>query len=97
MNIVGLLVLLLVGAICGAIAQAIVGFRVGGFFLSAVVGFIGAMLGTWLARSMSLPSLLAVSIDGWRMDLLWAILGAILIVGLVSLIQRASIHRRSYA
>lgn len=92
MTLVGLLLLILVGAVCGAIAQMIVGFSVGGFLASMVVGFLGALVGTWVARAIHLPSLLAVNIEGYTIEVFWAILGAILLVLLLSVVRR----RRSY-
>jgi uncharacterized membrane protein YeaQ/YmgE (transglycosylase-associated protein family) len=92
MSLVGLLLLILVGAVCGAIAQMIVGFSVGGFLASMVVGFLGAVLGTWVARAIHLPSLLAVSIEGYTIEVFWAILGSILLLLVLSLTRR----RRTY-
>ena len=88
MTLVGVLLLILVGAVCGAIAQMIVGFSVGGFLASIVVGFLGALLGTWIAREIHLPSLLAVTIEGYTIDILWSILGAILLLLVLSLARR---------
>ena len=42
MTLVGLLILILVGAICGGIAEAIVGYSPGGFLASVAIGFLGA-------------------------------------------------------
>lgn len=93
MTLVGVLLLILVGAVCGAIAQMIVGFSVGGLLASIVVGFLGALLGTWLAQTIHLPSLLAVRIEGYTLDILWSILGAIL---LLLVLVGAARRRRTY-
>jgi len=47
-----LLILLLVAAICGAIGKAIAGGTRGGCLVSIAVGFIGALLGTWIANRL---------------------------------------------
>ena len=47
MTIIDFLLLLVVAAICGIIAQAIVGISMGGCLDSAVVGFVGALVGVW--------------------------------------------------
>jgi uncharacterized membrane protein YeaQ/YmgE (transglycosylase-associated protein family) len=93
MSLVGLLLLLLVGAICGVIAQMIVGFSPGGFLASVATGFVGALLGTWIARGLGLPSLLAVNIEGYTIEIVWAILGASLFLAVLSLFRR-SYYRR---
>ena len=96
MGIVDFLLLLLVGGICGAIAEMIVGFSPGGFLASVAIGFLGALIGTWLAPQLGLPSVLAVKIGSYTIEILWAILGAILLLLVISLFRRGS-YRRSRA
>ena len=50
MTIIDLLVLLLIAGLCGALGQAITGYSRGGCLVSIALGFIGALLGMWLAR-----------------------------------------------
>jgi uncharacterized membrane protein YeaQ/YmgE (transglycosylase-associated protein family) len=88
MTLIGILLLILVGAICGIVAEMIVGYSPGGFIASVVVGFLGALIGTWLARAVGLPSLLAVNIEGHVIELFWAVLGAIILLAVISLVRR---------
>ena len=55
MGIWEFLILLLVAAICGAVAQAIAGFSRGGLLVAIAVGFIGALLGMWIQRATGAP------------------------------------------
>ena len=48
-SLVGLLILLVIAAVCGAIGRAIAGGTHGGCLISIALGFIGALLGSWLA------------------------------------------------
>ena len=80
-----LLVLLLVAGVCGAIGQAIVGTS-RGFLVSIAVGFVGALLGSWLARQLGLPELLAISVSGRTFPVVWSILGSALFVAVVALL-----------
>jgi uncharacterized membrane protein YeaQ/YmgE (transglycosylase-associated protein family) len=87
MTLLGLLVLLLIAAIAGAIGQAIAGYSLGGCLVSAAVGLIGALLGGWLAGATGLPELFVIQIGGWAFPVVWAIIGATifsLVVGLLS-------------
>jgi uncharacterized membrane protein YeaQ/YmgE (transglycosylase-associated protein family) len=93
MTLLGLLVLLVVGAICGALAELIVGWSAGGFFASAGVGFLGALIGGWVARAIGLPSVLAVHIDTVTIDIVWAVLGAVIFLAILSAVRRASYVR----
>lgn len=81
-----LLVLLLVAGVCGAIGQAIVGTS-RGFLVSIAVGFVGALLGSWLARQLGLPELLAISVSGRSFPVVWSILGSALFVAVVALLS----------
>ena len=85
MSLVGLLILLLVAAVAGVIAQALGGFNRGGLLAAIGVGFIGAYIGTWLAQTFALPPILVVTIDGQPFPLVWAIIGGTLFAALLSL------------
>jgi uncharacterized membrane protein YeaQ/YmgE (transglycosylase-associated protein family) len=86
-SLTGFLVLLLVAAICGAIGRAIAGGSRGGCLVSVAVGFIGALLGTWIARAIRLPDVLAISIDGHPFPIVWSIIGAALFVAFIHLLS----------
>jgi uncharacterized membrane protein YeaQ/YmgE (transglycosylase-associated protein family) len=88
MSVISFLLLLLIAAICGILGQAIAGRGRGGIIVSILLGFIGALIGTWLARAMGLPELLPVNVGGQSFPVLWSIIGAALFVALLSLIQR---------
>lgn len=88
MSIVSLLLLLVIAAICGILGQVLAGRGRGGILVSIILGFIGALLGTWLARAMGLPELLPVHVGGQTFPVLWSIIGAALFVALLSLLQR---------
>jgi uncharacterized membrane protein YeaQ/YmgE (transglycosylase-associated protein family) len=94
MTLVDLLLLILVGGICGAIAEMVVGFSPGGFLASVAIGFLGALLGTWLARQLDLPSIFALNIGGYTIEVVWAILGAIVLLLILSLFRRRTFYRR---
>ena len=88
MNITQLLILLLIAGICGALGQAIGGYSHGGCLVSIALGFIGALLGTWLARALGLPELLAIPAGGMHFPIIWSIIGAALFVAVIGLISR---------
>jgi uncharacterized membrane protein YeaQ/YmgE (transglycosylase-associated protein family) len=88
MSVVDLLILLLVAGVCGALGQAISGFSRGGCLVSIALGFIGALLGMWLARQLGLPELLMVPVGGRSFPVVWSIIGSALFVAVISLITR---------
>jgi uncharacterized membrane protein YeaQ/YmgE (transglycosylase-associated protein family) len=95
MTILEFLILLVIAAVCGALGQAIAGYSLGGFVITTVVGFIGAFLGTWMARLIGLPELLMVNIGGQPFPIVWAIIGSAVLAAIVALLTRRP--RRTYA
>ncbi|HVO72776.1 MAG TPA: GlsB/YeaQ/YmgE family stress response membrane protein [Ignavibacteriaceae bacterium] len=86
MSLLDLLILLIIAGICGSIAQALVGFSRGGCFLSIAVGFIGALLGSWLAKKFGFPEFFVINIGGTSFPVIWSIIGAVIFVGMLSLL-----------
>ena len=93
MTIIQFLVLLLIAAVCGSIGQALAGYSLGGCLVSAVVGFVGAFLGMWLARQLGLPEVLTIRVGGETFPVLWSIIGSAILALIVGLLSR----RRSWA
>jgi uncharacterized membrane protein YeaQ/YmgE (transglycosylase-associated protein family) len=83
----GLILLIVVAAICGAIGKAIAGEVRGGLVVSTALGFIGALLGPLLAAQLKLPEPLVVHIGGHPFPILWSIIGAALFVAIIHLIS----------
>lgn len=84
----GLILLIVIAAVCGAIGRAVAGDIRGGLIVSIVVGFIGAVVGPWLAAQLKLPEPLTVNISGHPFPILWSIIGAALFVAVIHLISR---------
>jgi uncharacterized membrane protein YeaQ/YmgE (transglycosylase-associated protein family) len=78
MTVVGFLILLIVAAVVGAIAEAVVGYRTSwGWLGTIIIGLIGAWIGSALFR-------IGPIIGGTF--LISAIIGAIILVALLKLI-----------
>lgn len=88
MSLIDFLVLLLVAGLCGALGQAIVGFSRGGCLVSIVLGFIGAIIGMWLAGVLGMREMFAVHIGGKSFPIIWSIIGSALFVAVLSLLTR---------
>ena len=82
------LILLLIAGVCGALGQAIGGYSHGGCLVSIALGFIGALLGSWLAGLLHLPEILRIPVGGTNFPVVWSIIGAALFVALINLISR---------
>jgi uncharacterized membrane protein YeaQ/YmgE (transglycosylase-associated protein family) len=86
--LIQLLVLLIIAGLCGALGQAIGGYSHGGCLVSIALGFIGALLGSWLAGVLHLPELIVIPVGGRHFPVIWSIIGAALFVALINLISR---------
>lgn len=91
MTLISLLVLLLIAGICGAVGQAIAGYGRGGCLVSIALGFIGALIGMWMADALGLREVLAIHVGGQSFPVVWSIIGAALFVAVIGLFRRRSI------
>jgi uncharacterized membrane protein YeaQ/YmgE (transglycosylase-associated protein family) len=88
-TVLDFVILLVIAGICGAIGQAISGRWMGGILVSIALGFIGALLGMWLARALILPEPFPVQVgDGAVFPVIWSIAGSALFVAVISFLVR---------
>lgn len=92
MSLLGLIILLLIAAICGSLGQAISGFSRGGCLVAAVVGFIGAWIGMWLGRQLGLPEPFPITVEGETFPVLWSIIGSALFSAVLGLFSRGRVR-----
>lgn len=88
MTVPSLLCYIIIAAVCGAVGKAIAGGARGGLVVSICLGFIGTLLGPWIAHQFKLPEPLMVSVGGHPFGVLWAIIGAAVFVAAIHLFSR---------
>lgn len=91
MSLLSILLLLVIAGVCGAVGQALVGYK-GGFLVSIGVGFIGALLGMWLARELALTEFITLSIGGKPFPIVWTIIGSSLFALMLAMIRGRKWH-----
>lgn len=91
MSILDLLVLLIVAALCGAIGQILAGYSIGGCITSTLVGFVGAVISTWLAGSLGLPELFSINVAGRAFPIIWSVAGSAIFVALLAILTRGRV------
>ena len=64
-----------------------VGASLGGCLVSIALGFVGALIGGWLAAELRLQEPFPITIDDQTFPLIWSIIGAALFVAVLSLIS----------
>ncbi len=92
MTLTGLVVLLIVAGVCGSLGSAIAGHSHVGCLGSIVLGFVGAWIGTWIARAFRLPHMLIWHVGGEAFPVVWSIVGAAVFVAVLGLLT----YRRSW-
>ena len=88
MTLFDVIILLIVAGVCGSLGQAITGYSRGGCLVSIALGFVGALLGMWLARMLHLPELFAIQIGTTSFPIVWSIIGSALFVAVITLLTR---------
>ncbi len=80
---VSLIILFVIAAITGSVGARIAGRRMDGCLTSIALGFVGALLGRWLAERLDLGT--GPTFNDF--PILWAVIGSALFVALVNLIS----------
>jgi len=88
MTLLDFILLLLIAGLAGSIGQALVGFTRSGCLVTIITGFIGALIGHWMALQIGLPAWLTFNIGGREFPFLWAVIGSTVFVAVISLISR---------
>lgn len=88
LSLESLIILLIVAGVAGAIGQWLAGYSRGGLLTSIALGFIGALLGSWVAKQFRLPEIFTLHIGRTSFPIIWAIIGAALFVAILGLLKR---------
>jgi uncharacterized membrane protein YeaQ/YmgE (transglycosylase-associated protein family) len=88
MTLLELIVYIVIAGVCGAIARAFAGGTSRGFIVAVLLGFLGAFVGTWLARLFHLPTLFVVAVGGHPFPIVWSVVGGMVLVGIAHLLTR---------
>ena len=82
-----LIVFLVIAFICGAVGKALAGGARGGLVTSVALGFIGALIGPWVARQLNLSEPLTLHLSGQAFPIVWSIIGAAIFVAILHLVS----------
>ena len=88
LSVESLIILLIVGGLVGVIGQKLAGYSRGGCLTSIAIGFIGALIGNWAVNQFGLPEIYLLRIGHKSFPIVWAIIGAAVLVALLGLLTR---------
>jgi uncharacterized membrane protein YeaQ/YmgE (transglycosylase-associated protein family) len=82
------LFLVVISGVCGSIGMALAG-RKGrkGCLVSIAAGFVGALIGTALARWANLPEPLPLRVGGTVFPVVWSVVGSAIFVAVLSFLS----------
>jgi uncharacterized membrane protein YeaQ/YmgE (transglycosylase-associated protein family) len=83
-QILRIIYLVVLAFIIGTAAQLLTGYRKRPFFTTLLLGFIGVLIGDWLAFSLRLPHIIP---PVFGISLLWSTLGAVAFILIYSLFR----------
>jgi uncharacterized membrane protein YeaQ/YmgE (transglycosylase-associated protein family) len=77
------LILIVIASIAGSVGASLAGRKGLGCLTSLALGFVGALLGRWLAEQLDLPLLWTIR----DFPVIWSVIGAALFVAVLNLIS----------
>lgn len=89
-DLISLLLCLILAAGLGILSQRILGFKMGGLFVSIFIGFMGALLGRELYRWFHPPEWIRITIGDQTFPVMWCMIGALLATVIVGMIARSA-------
>jgi len=91
------LILLGVAALLGVIAQSLLGYKLGGFLISTLLGFAGGALGMELGQRFPSEIQWSMRIGDRSFPIFWSVLGALLVTFILGVITKsAAKHERKH-
>lgn len=91
MSILDLVTLLIVAVFCSFMGQALARYSMGGCITSTLVGFVGAVISTWMALTLELPEFFAINVGGRAFPIVWSMIGSAFFVILLSVLTKGRV------
>lgn len=88
MSLFSFLFMLLIASITGFVGASLAGRSRMGCLASIVLGFVGALIGTFIAEKLDLPLFWVIRFGSHPFPIIWAIVGASLFVAFLNLFTR---------
>lgn len=88
MSVLSFLLMLLIASITGALGASLAGRSKTGCLPSIALGFIGAIIGTFIAQELHLPRFWTLTFGGHPFPIIWAVIGSSLFVAVLNLFSK---------
>ncbi|MCB1187797.1 GlsB/YeaQ/YmgE family stress response membrane protein [bacterium] len=87
MGLLNFLLQLVIAGVIGYAASALMGTRRVHIVAVVLLGFLGTIVGPWIANFFHLPEPVPVLVGGAPFSLVWSIVGAAIVVAVVSMVR----------
>lgn len=84
------IILLVVAAVLGVLSQRLLGYKLGGLFVSIILGFLGGLVGKLMYGWFHLPLIFSVHIGSESFPVVWSLAGALLVTFLFGLVAKSA-------
>ena len=88
MSAIDFILMILIAAGLGALAQRVLGLQRGGWLLTTFLGFLGVLLGRFLAWQLQFHEPLPVRIAQTSFPLVWSVVGGLVTTVLAAFLTR---------
>ncbi len=85
MPLVSFGLMLVIASLTGAIGAGLAGRQRTGCLASIALGFIGAIIGTFVAHRLELPTFFTLSFGTYKFPIIWAVFGSAVFVAFLNL------------
>ena len=92
-DLISLLLCLIMAGGLGILSQRILGFKIGGLFVSIFIGFVGAILGREMVGWFGLPEPAQLVLHGRAFPVMWCFIGSLIATLVVGMIARSGAKR----
>ena len=85
---IGWLATIIIGGIAGWLASMVMNRDASmGILMNIIVGIVGGLIGSFIGNALGM-----MDNDGWISYLIWATIGAVVLLGIVNLVQRGRVR-----
>jgi len=88
MSVFSFLIMLVIAAISGSVGAALAGRKNTGCLPSIALGFIGAIVGMFIAQELHLPYFWTLNFGGHPFPIIWSVIGSALFVAVLNLFSK---------
>jgi len=88
MNLIDLLLVLAMAVVCGSGAQFTSGYSSGGWIVNLGVGFLGALAGVVVSRSLNAREIYNLDIGTTHFPVIYALIGCVFFLAAINLLVK---------